>query len=247
MFRALLLTISLLATSAAAQTASPVNTARIDDAVEAFTANTTIWPRDWFLLGDGVGLTGETRMRASDRAGICEQDYFEFGTGPEHAPGIPRATQIHVKTSYGIMAIEKEADDRSSEDEIAQDIACFRWSQSDGNMSYVVGEDADMVWIAGQAFQALALDARSDQRTSWGCADIEKCPTRVQAQDILTIPNFVAVQETHIGCDNILRCLLLEFSDGDKGLWLVAIQPDCDDGCRSAKAIWSWTPDVVVD
>lgn len=241
MLRALFLTISLLAVPAAAQTTEPAKQLQIDEAIRAFRTNSTIWPQEWFLLGDGVGLTGMTRVRASERAGICEQDRFEIGTGPDRGPGIPQATEVHATTSYGMMAIESEVDDRSSEDEVAQDLACFRWSQTDRNVARIDARDADIVWFAGQALQALALDARTERKTDWNCVQIDKCPNRERAQAILTAGNLSGVQEIWTGCpDTGHSCLVLEFFDGSDDRWFVKIQPYWADNYRSVSALWSW-------
>ena len=246
MLRELTVLLALIATPALAQEPDPARSQKIDEAIAIVRANTTLWPQDWFLQGEGVGLSGETRPRASDAAGVCEWESFLIGSGPDPGPERPRAIEIHAKTNYGLRAVEAEPDDIWSRDHaIAQDAAC--WDQR-GDLHYVGAEHAGFVWTAGQVIEAIARDLRTVQQTRWGCVENDRCPSREQALDIITVANLSSVYQVSDLCPtNDDQCLALDFTDGEGGIWSVTLNPDRHDGHRSAEAQWSWREDVIVD
>lgn len=249
LLRALLLSIPLLATAAKAQDA--VLDPSTDEVLQALQDNTTLWPQDWFLMGEGIALKGETRMRASEGSpGICEQDSFWIGMGPDRGEGVPRATEAHVQTSYGIMAVELERGNETVEEEwerdIAHDIACYHWGQQ-GNLAYIDAEHDGAVWLAGHIIEALALDARTDQRVRWGCENIERCPTRDQGLAILKPSDLERVRSAEGECRSgySYDCWALVLrSDGD--LWILKIELSELRPPSAVSVMWGWADGRVI-
>lgn len=241
LLRALLLSIPLLATAAQAQ--DTVLDPSTDEVLQALQDNTTLWPQDWFLMGEGIALKGETRMRASEGSpGICEQDSFWIGMGPDRGNGIPRATEVHAQTSYGIMAVESERGDEPDEErrerDIAHDIACYHWGQQ-GNSAYIAADSSGMVWMAGQATTALALDAMSDRLIRWDCSNIERCPTREEGQAILQSGSLTRVSDVTGECRWEYYCKVLTLRAGGDMWWLTVEMSELWPP-RPEKVMWGW-------
>lgn len=250
LLRALLLSISLLATAAEAQ--DTVLDPSTGEVLQALQSNTTLRPGDGFLMGEGIALDGETRMRASPGSpGICEQDRFWINMGPDRGDGIPRATEVHAQTSYGIMAVESERGnetvDEERERDIAHDIACYRWGQQ-GNLAYIDAEHEGIVWLAGQIIEALALDARTDQRVRWGCRNIDRCPTGDQGLAILKPGDLTHVRTAESDCRDGYYCwaLVLRGDSPGSDVWILTVELSELRPPSAVSVMWGWADGRVI-
>ncbi|WP_226634948.1 hypothetical protein [Brevundimonas poindexterae] len=236
----LLLSVALLATPAEAQ--EHTNEPSIDDVLRAFQANTELWSGPSYQTGDGIGLRGETRMRASQNApGVCEQDRFSISIGPDRGDGIPRATQIVSRTIYALRAIEPKRRDGTAEArQIDQDIACSQWGA--GRAAYIEAEDADTAWLAGQIIEALAVDARTGQRVPWDCGNPDRCPTRGEGLAVLELGDLTHVRATRDDCPNDHECRVLVLG-GDihsSDLWTLTVALSGLEPLRIVSVTWGW-------
>ncbi|MBO9500229.1 hypothetical protein [Brevundimonas sp. A19_0] len=236
----LLFSVALLATPAGAQ--DHTDEPSIDDVLRDFQANTEMWSGPSYLTGDGIGLRGETRMRASQNApGVCEQDRFSISVGPDRGDGIRRATQVVSRTTYALMAIEPKRGDGTPEAlHIAQDIACSQWGA--GRAAYIDAEDADTAWLAGQIIEALAVDARTGQRVPWDCRNPDRCPTRGEGLAVLELGDLTHVRATRDDCPNDHECRVLVLG-GDihsSDLWTLTVALSGLDPLRVVSVAWGW-------
>lgn len=209
-----------------------------------------------FVIGPGIRLGGETRPRASSAPGVCERDRFDFSLTRRDDPDAPPALEVTAERGYRLRAIESEPDADvyyTREYLMGQDSACLAYEDRyffpvrEAGLS----EPTTLVWLAGQAMEAIAADAALNAEIAWSCSDPAACPSRGDGVALMHPDRLMGVMIRPRLCRSEEEpCFVMRLDETEvgPGIWLAVVRYERDGWEHHFVSVyWLWDDQIEVD